>query len=191
MIDLDAPIVSLDHAEAYFKAMGCSHFHMSRESFDRYDEYRALAIDKATEAKWIAEEFERYLSKLMDEADAEELWVLHSRLHDLYECFGNEPEDKRVRDKYFDKVLSATREAARRAKGRSQIIIAETILGRTEHRVDGMIVEASCLNRPGVVVELHRLVDDLLRHEEPDRELDQRRGKGIELNNKLKFSLQR
>jgi len=55
------PINDLEEARKYFIAMGCSHFHMTREYPQRYKEYRALDIDPSIESEWIKEEFENKL----------------------------------------------------------------------------------------------------------------------------------
>lgn len=55
------PISDLDQARKYFIAMGCSHFHMTREYPQRAKEYRALNIDPEIESEWIKEEFEKKL----------------------------------------------------------------------------------------------------------------------------------
>jgi len=50
-------IENLDQARNYYVAMGCSHFHLSRENFERRDEYYALKVPKLLEEKWRMEEF--------------------------------------------------------------------------------------------------------------------------------------
>jgi len=53
------PISDLEQAREYFIAMGCSHFHMTREYPQRAKEYRDLDIDPELESEWIKEEFEK------------------------------------------------------------------------------------------------------------------------------------
>ncbi len=55
-------IKTLEQAKRYFISMGCSHFHLDREDFDRAKEYRSLKISSATESLWRQEEFDRQLS---------------------------------------------------------------------------------------------------------------------------------
>jgi hypothetical protein len=55
------PINDLEQARKYFIAMGCSHFHMTREYPQRAKEYRELDIDPEIESEWIKEEFEKKL----------------------------------------------------------------------------------------------------------------------------------
>ncbi|MCL2826635.1 MAG: hypothetical protein FWD72_04440, partial [Eggerthellaceae bacterium] len=60
------PIKSIADAERYFKAMGCSGFHIARENYDRRDEYEALNISREIELKWRGEaieaSFQRHIS---------------------------------------------------------------------------------------------------------------------------------
>lgn len=54
-------IHNLEQARDYFIAMGCSHFHLDRENFQRRDEYYALNISSNLEAKWRQQEVEKRL----------------------------------------------------------------------------------------------------------------------------------
>jgi len=67
MVDIsNHPIKNLEDAKRYFKAMGCSDFHISREDPDRCNEYYALRISTETESIWrrekIEESFQNYSS---------------------------------------------------------------------------------------------------------------------------------
>ena len=53
------PINNIEQARKYFIAMGCSHFHMTREYPQRAKEYIELDIDPEIESKWRKEEFEK------------------------------------------------------------------------------------------------------------------------------------
>lgn len=55
------PINDIEQAKKYFIAMGCSHFHMTREYPQRAKEYIALDIDPEIESEWRKEEFEKKL----------------------------------------------------------------------------------------------------------------------------------
>lgn len=55
------PIYDIEQAKKYFIAMGCSHFHMTREYPQRAKEYIALDIDPEIESEWRKEEFEKML----------------------------------------------------------------------------------------------------------------------------------
>lgn len=182
MFDWNAPIVSLDQAEAYFKAMGCNHFRMSRENFNRYDEYNALEIGKETEESWRAEKFDLSLGALADEASKRELWSRHASMCDLYLGIGQE----RLRKLSFEKVVSATKATTARATNFDRILIAETILGRATYRDDGLIYEARRFNRADVVGDLFELVSDLLDFEDANQERERRRKDAVELKIKLR-----
>ncbi len=56
------PINDIEQAKKYFIAMGCSHFHMTREYPQRYKEYRTLDIDPSIESEWLKEEFDNKLN---------------------------------------------------------------------------------------------------------------------------------
>jgi hypothetical protein len=51
-------IKSLEQAKRYFISMGCSGFHMMRETPQRFNEYKSLDIDTSIESERIKEEFE-------------------------------------------------------------------------------------------------------------------------------------
>ena len=55
----DNEIKTFEQAKRYFISMGCSHFHLDREDFDRAKEYRSLKISSATESAWRQEEFDK------------------------------------------------------------------------------------------------------------------------------------
>ncbi|HOJ78944.1 MAG TPA: tetratricopeptide repeat protein [Bacillota bacterium] len=57
------PILNIEQAKRYFIAMGCSHFHLDRENFQRRDEYYALKISADLEAEWRKEEVTRRLAE--------------------------------------------------------------------------------------------------------------------------------
>ena len=182
MTELDAPIETLEQAEAYFKGLGCSHFHMSREDFDRYDEYQALKVEKAMEEGWRGEEFERSLRALGDKSSTRALWLRHSAMYDLYRGFAA----KRLRQSAFDQVIAATFEIAPLAPRFDRILISETILGRATYRDDGMIVHAKALGLSQTADALFDLVDGLLDFTSNDQKLEDRRKRALELKQQLK-----
>ena len=59
MIDYSEEIRNIEQARRYFISMGCSHFHLCRENFQRRDEYYALKISTDLESEWRKEEFEK------------------------------------------------------------------------------------------------------------------------------------
>lgn len=80
MIDIrNIPITNISQAKAYFFSMGCSHFHMSRESFDRYSEYKSLNISEKTEIIWRKEETEAMFDSFSLD-NKKELWIQFSSL---------------------------------------------------------------------------------------------------------------
>lgn len=182
MLDRDAPITSIDEARAYFEAMGCSHFHMSRENFDRYDEYKALEISKDLENGWRAEKLEEALENLTDDSHDRELWSRHSNLVELYMGIGSRARRKLS----FPRLVDATYITENRATPFDRILIAETVLGRAFYRDDGMVCEASALGRRDIVSDLHSFVERLLDFDEPDQKLDERRKAAMTLNEELK-----
>ena len=58
----DIEIKTMEQAKRYFISMGCSHFHLDREDFERAKEYRSFKISSSTESLWRKEEFDRQLS---------------------------------------------------------------------------------------------------------------------------------
>jgi hypothetical protein len=181
VVDYDAPIETLEQAEAYFKGLGCNHFHLSREHFVRYDEYKALRVSKAIEESWRVEEFDRALSILMDKTSTREVWSRHSSLHSLYRGFG----DEKLRRSAFDKVVAATFEIARMAPRFDRLLISETILGRSTYRENGMVTEARVLGLPETVDALLELVRQLLDFEAGDPDLEERRKDAAKLRQQM------
>ena len=80
----DKEIKTLDQAKRYFISMGCSHFHLDREDFDRAKEYRSLKISSATESLWRQEEFDRQLLNFPN-TDKDNLGFAYSSLAYLIE----------------------------------------------------------------------------------------------------------
>ena len=122
-MDFDTPILSLPEAKRYFQAMGCASFHMAREYPERYDEYRALGISKATETEWASEDI---LSKFRElensEGTVKPLWAAHSSLADLVLAWRF--------DHYLERLLKATLTIEDRLGQFDRLLMAETIVGR-------------------------------------------------------------
>lgn len=78
------PILNLEQAKDYFIKMGCSHFHLAREDFQRRDEYYALNISATLETQWRKEDFEQRLASFKF-VDPEDTGWLYSRLCGLVE----------------------------------------------------------------------------------------------------------
>ena len=115
--------MTIEEAQAYFRAMGCSHFHMSREDPERYEAYRALAITKSTEVAWAHAEFEQAVATLTGSSlPPAKLWSKHASLVDLVSAL-----------RELDLVIQlhrATQSLASRAPPQTRVLVAETIVGR-------------------------------------------------------------
>ena len=188
MIDLNTPVTSFERAEAYFKAMGCSHFHMHREAPDRYEEYRALEVSKSLERDWTVDEFEQCIAQIEAGHGGVDLWHLHSRANDLYRNAVEKWEDPDFRTSLYERLLGATRIAAEGVEGRDRVILAETILGRLIDHSDGMIVEARNLRDRIAETELFEILHKLLAFNSDDEELELRRKRALDLSYKIKVS---
>lgn len=70
-MEFNKPIVTLEQARCFFKGMGCSGFHMSREYPDRYNEYRQLNIGRETENLWRQEVIDKLYDTLMQKGGDE------------------------------------------------------------------------------------------------------------------------
>jgi hypothetical protein len=78
------PILNIEQAKRYFISMGCSHFHLSREDYQRADEYYALKISSYLESQWRKEAFEGILSKISS-ADPENCGRVYFSLKNMIE----------------------------------------------------------------------------------------------------------
>lgn len=74
----DNPIKNLEQAKEYFVSMGCSGFHMMRESSLKYEEYNALEIDRSIESEWIREVFEKKLDEFNTISPNDYGWQLNN-----------------------------------------------------------------------------------------------------------------
>lgn len=189
MADLETTIESLDQAEAFFKAIGCSYFHMSREASVRFDEYRALHITDDQELQWIAEELDRNISHLESERPKKNLWWAHSRAVALYMNLRSRSRHSAMLNNYFEKLCQITESFAARLHDRDRLIVAETICGRSRNHTDGLIKEAFLLGKPEAAKKLSAVVDRLLAYNEVDEEQNRRRLADITIHNKLRSPL--
>src|SRR5690554_651516 len=80
----DNEIKTLEQAKRYFISMGCSHFHLDREDFDRAKEYRSLKISSATESAWRQEDFDKKLYNFFN-IDKSKLGLAFSSWADISE----------------------------------------------------------------------------------------------------------
>lgn len=162
---LNIPIKSIENAKAYFFAMGCSHFHMSRESFDRYAEYKSLNISEETEAAWRKEKTEAMFSAFP--YDDEKSFLLYfSSLRDQIEGTSEEIEClANIADTIKDRI--PLNEVDLRS-------FVSTITGSNGQATHGGLIELAY--RKGCYSAVNRFVDIcktlLLRAMEHDIELD-------------------
>jgi hypothetical protein len=119
----DKPITTLEQAKVFFRAMGCSHFHMDREYPDRSKEYDGLKISRQTEKEWIQEQFNEFYASIMENADANSLWKLHANMADLLPTLRSQTA--------LVKMLEVTQFISDKVPLKDRIIVAETINGRT------------------------------------------------------------
>lgn len=127
MNECTEPIVDPKGAEAFFRAMGCSSFHMSREYADRYDEYRALEISSELERQWTVSEFRKLRREIEDgEVVGDDLWSVHARLADL---IWQRREIETVAE-LLRELLTVTHSIRDRVPDAWRILVAETIVGR-------------------------------------------------------------
>lgn len=147
----DRSIRSVEDARRFFEAMDGSHYAMMRDFPDRRDEYAALKISKAQERRWRRDMIARLSDRLLNPAtDAEELWLLHSRLERFCE-WQDDPES-------VLKIYEVTRQVAGRLPIRDGLIVAESINGRGLHTYEtGLIYMA-------VKHGLRDVARDLARH---------------------------
>ncbi len=116
-------IETLQDAQEYFKSMGCSHFHMSRDDPQRYNRYKELNISERTETEWREKQFDDYYTSIMNGMGDLELWNIHSRMYELLEFLKNENT--------LSKMLEVTQNIRDKIPLRDRIIVAETINGRS------------------------------------------------------------
>jgi len=119
----DKPLTTLGRAEEFFKSMGCSSFHMSREYPERYGEYKNLKISKKIEQQWTTDEFNRYYAKIMETTDNEGLWNYHSSMYNLFVNIKTEKNLMMMRD--------VTKNILPKVPNEYKVVVAETINGRT------------------------------------------------------------
>lgn len=138
---LNIPITNLERAKDYFYAMGCSHFHMSRESWDRYDEYRALSIDKETEKKWLREKLDKIFNHFP--FGSNNSWSTFS-----YLC-----EHVHSEKDYLDKIVDiAEKEITLTPKNNKHLIIS-SITGSSSIPTHGGLIEFAFLENRNDLVD--------------------------------------
>ncbi len=134
MGDWTRPLRTLEDAEAYFKAMGCSRFHMAREYPDRYAEYQRIVVDKTLERRWEAEEFEIKLANL-SQPTGEAGWDKFLDVADL-PAVKNDGEG-------LQRLLDAASPLRETLDDLGRLIVAERILGDGPVGARGGLVHAA------------------------------------------------
>jgi hypothetical protein len=119
----DEQIKTVEQAKEFFRAMGCSHFHMGRDYPQRYAEYGKLNISKQTEAEWRKEQFDAYYIKIIEATDDRSLWNLHFMMYALFENIRT--------DAALTIMLDITQYIRDKVPLRDKVIVAETINGRS------------------------------------------------------------
>lgn len=117
--------MNINKAKEFYISMGCSHFHMARESQKKYEEYLKLKIDVNTEKIWSIDSLNSYIN-LIKAGNFEhfELWHAHSRLCKIAQ---------NINDKQSHiKLIEITKYIFNFLPKNMWIIIAENIIGRSE-----------------------------------------------------------
>ena len=178
----DEPIRTIEQAKDFFKAMGCSHFHMDREHPERSQEYKLLKISKQKEAEWRKEHFDEYYFNIMESKDNGSLWNLHSRMYDLFESLKTNTA--------LVKMLEVTKSIRDKVPLKDRVIVSETINGRSTRQFrSGLIYSAYDLNNIAAAIEFVELsLHFATYHESANRGLE-RCQRAIELCNAIKLEL--
>jgi hypothetical protein len=144
-------IVTVGQAKEYYRQMGCSHFHMGRESAERYREYLQLQIPVEIEVKWEKERFNEYYETVVSRTVSDiPLWTIHSCMYDLFE---NQKDYEKL-----IKLLEVTYLLRDMVPLLHKVIIAETINGRTIHEARrGLIFQSFDMGRPNIAREFIEL----------------------------------
>jgi hypothetical protein len=148
-------INTVERAKQYFKAMGCNYFHMCREYPDRYNEYLKLALPKKLEREWTNAEIAQASVKLNNlETNPNDLWRIHSDMENLVQ--------QRKTKAALRVIYEATKIVATRLPKRTKVIVAETIVGRSQIRYrSGLIFLAYDLNEITISRHLSEIAIDL------------------------------
>src|SRR5688572_20307691 len=128
-------ILDMVSAHRYFLDFGCSHFHMSRDYPERYEEYCALRVSRAVEVAWRRSAFDDECEKLLTgHYLPEEQWAQHSAIARLAKDLG-EVEATR-------KLVEVTRRMAPTVPRSTRFLVAETLVGRSRSHIgsDGVLL---------------------------------------------------
>jgi len=165
-MDYNQPIQTLEQARAYYEAMNCSSFHMTREEPQRYEEFRSLRISEWTLQQWEREYMEKGIASLTNaDTPVENLWFLHSQLADV------------VCSLFSFRLLAQFYEATLQLQTRltpfDRLLVAETIVGRGEvkHK-SGLIFRCHQMLRYGLAKQYADLTEKLGSEPFPDNEVN-------------------
>jgi len=157
----EEPITTVQQAKEFFKAMGCSYFHMDREFPERSREYRNLNISKQTEAEWQKEEIEKDYVNITENNSNVPIWNLHSRMYDLF-------DELKTSDTLIT-MLNATRHIRDTVPLIDRIIVAETINGRQMRQFrSGLIYSAYDLGNIAATKEFIELSLHFSKYDEKE-----------------------
>jgi len=176
-------ILTNEQAKEFFKAMGCSHFHMDREFPERFHEYKQLNISEQMETEWREEQFDYYFVTITQSKDKKSLWGTYSDMYELFETLKS--------DTTLIKMLDAAKNIRDKVPLKDRIIVAETINGRglREFR-QGLIYSAYDLNNISAAKEFIELsLDFATHHERANQSLVTRCQNAIKLCNEIKSEL--
>lgn len=149
MNTFESPLRTKDDAKSYFQAMGCSHFHMSREFPERYSEYKALNISGDTEIEWKEESLKEAAESVEDVA-AKDIWWVHSRMEDLAKGLST--------IEALEIVFQFTQRIEEKLTPTGKMLVSETICGRQDIKFEpGLIFLAHNLNREDIAREFCRI----------------------------------
>ena len=176
------PIRTIEQAKEFFKAMGCSHFHMDREYPERFQEYKLLNISEQTEVEWREEKLDEYYLRIMESKDKSSLWNAHSSMYDLFESLKTNTA--------LMKMLEATVHIRDKVPMKDRVIVAETINGRglREYR-SGLIYSAYDMNNIAAAREFVELSLHFAAYKESATRGIERQQRAIELCNEIKLEL--
>jgi hypothetical protein len=143
--------MTIEQAKKYYRQMGCSHFHMGRESSERYKEYLQLNIPAELEVEWEKEQFDEYYGAIKRRTESDiPLWTIHSCMYDLFENQKN--------DDQLSKLLEATYLIREVIPLLNKVMVAETINGRTIHQARrGLIFQSYDMGRLNIAREFIEL----------------------------------
>lgn len=178
----DEPITTIQQAKEFFRAMGCSHFHMDREYPDRAKEYYRLRISKQMEKEWTQEQFDEYYADIMGSADVNSLWVLHSSMEQLLTSLRSQAA--------LMKMLEVTQFMRDKVPLADRIIVAETITGRTVRSArQGLIYLAYDWNNIPAAKAFVELALHFAQYDEIENRGYERSQNAIQLCNDIKRQL--